>query len=65
MNRNFKRAECSAKSFFCAFMLLKLKKITFFTVKDQSKKIVIFVLQQADKMLYYIKKVIKRDFKSK
>ena len=29
------------------------------------KKIVIFLFQQADKMLYYIKKVIKRDFKSK
>ena len=35
MNRNFKRAECSAKSFFCACMLLKLKKINFITVKDQ------------------------------
>jgi len=35
MNRNFKTAECSAKSFFRACMLLKLKKITFLTVKDQ------------------------------
>ena len=35
MNRNVKRAECSAKSFFCACMLLKLKKINFITVKDQ------------------------------
>ena len=32
---------------------------------QRSKKIVIFLLPQADKMLYYIKKVIKRDFKSK
>ncbi len=37
MNRNFKRAECSAKSFSCACMLLKLKKINFITVKDQLK----------------------------
>ena len=28
------------------------------------KKIVIYLLQQADKTLYYVKKVIKRDFKS-
>ena len=37
MNRNVKRAECSAKNFFRACMLLKLKKITFGTVKDQSE----------------------------
>lgn len=35
MNFNSKRAKCSAKSFFRPCMLLKLKKITFFTVKDQ------------------------------
>jgi len=35
MNRYIKRTECSAKSFFRASMLLKLKKITFLTVKDQ------------------------------
>jgi len=35
MNRNVKRAECSAKNFFRGCMLLILKKITFFTVKDQ------------------------------
>ena len=40
MNRNFKRAECSAKSFFYACMLLKLKKINFITVKDQLKQLI-------------------------
>ena len=35
MNRNVKKAECSAKSFFLVCMLLKLKKINFITVKDQ------------------------------
>jgi hypothetical protein len=45
MNRNFKRAECSAKSFFCACMLLKLKKINFITVKDQLKN-----TEQSEKM---------------
>jgi len=42
MNRNVKRAECSAKNFFRGCMLLILKKITFFTVKDQLNTFVLY-----------------------